>query len=501
MDDISANGNFLEQFSAVWRRRWKLIIGVFAVVVVPSVCAVIALPDVYEAEATVIPSGNYLQQATGVSTAGTSLLDSVTEQVLSRIRLSALIRKYGLYPNPDNGARPATSTMRKNILIQPQQSQQGGGDAMPYAFNVIYRGGNPQKVAAVTNSLAASYETVAREMQTHAYSNAAETLKSRLDLVRKKLDSQQKLIDRYRDEHRGELPDQQAANLAAMQRLDSRLRDNDAKQLRLMESRADLLQRHGESGQSDLQQMEQRLADLRLRYTDKYPEVVDLKERIANLKAHQPAGKTGNRMQAPADSELSRVNSQLTALQREEVRLRSRINTYQQHLDDAPMTGQRLKSLTQGYSETSDLYATLLKGYEQARLSYATSAQGGIRFHVLESAMVPIEASGPGRLRLLVICFVLGIGFAGLAAVLSEQFDTSFHSLEELQAFTSLPVLASVPAIVTPGDNRKKRLRSGAAMLAVLSLVVALGAGMSLYTHGNQALAQKFSHHIGSSRG
>ncbi len=498
MNSVPANGNFIEQLSAVWRRRWKLILGVLAIVTVPSISAVLALPDVYEADATVMPSADFIQPGNGVGTAGASEFESVTEHVLSRDRLSALIRQYGLYPNSRNDPQSAAGAMRKDILIEPLQAQQPGGNALPYAFKVIYRGGNPEKVAAIANSLAAAYQSVGREMQNRAFSNAADTLKSRLELVRKKLDGQQKLIDRYQAKHQGELPDQQAANLAAMQRLDSRLRDNDARQLRLMESRAELLREHGDSGQTSLQQMEQRLAELRLSYTDKYPEVVSLKQKITSLKAHQASGRTAAGKQTDVDPELSRVNSQIAALQREEMRLRSRINTYQQHLDDAPMAGQRLTSLTQGYRETSDLYASLIKDYEQARLAYATSGQGGLRFHVLEAAMVPSTVSGPGRLRLLVICLVLGLGLSGLAAMLSEQLDTSFHSLDELQAFTSLPVLAAVPAILTPGDKRKKRLRSGAAMLGILFLVVALGTGMSVYTHGNQALAQKFSHHIGS---
>ena len=389
--------------------------------------------------------------------------------------------------------------MRKDILIQPQKGQERG-NALPYAFNVIYRGGDPQKVAAVTNSLATSYETVARDMQSQTYSNAADTLKGRLDLLRQKLNHQQGLIDRYRSEHRGELPDQQDANLAAMQRQDSRLRDNDAKQLRLMESRADLLQKMGDSGETALPQLEQRLANLKLNYTDKYPEVVALKKRIAILKSQQVTGAKNSSARTPLEEEVAKLDSDLAALQREETQLRSRINLYQRHLDDAPLTAQRLRTLTQGYSETSDLYATLLKSYEQVRIAHASSAQSGPQFQVLESAMVPTDAAGPGRARLLVICLVLGLGLAGLAAVMAEQLDTSFHSLEELQAFTSLPVLAAVPAISTPGDVRKKHLRSGAALVIVLALVGVLGAGATLYTHGNQTLAQKFSHHIGSSK-
>ncbi len=496
MNEQNIKGTGLEQFSAIWRRRRVMILSVFAIVAVPSICAVLALPDVYEAEATVIPTKVAMEQSSGSEHALTPL-DTVSEQVLSRARLAALIKKYGLYPHAKHGPESATAAMRKDISIQPQEARQNRGGA-PYAFNVIYRGGDAQKVAAVANSLAVSYETVAREIQTQAFTSAAVKLKGRLSIVRKKLDNQQRQINRYSAEHKGEMPDQQDSNLAAMRRLDSRLRDNDGRQLRLMESRAELLQNMGESGQSALPQLEQRLSELKLQYTDKYPEVIALKERIAKLKASQ-AGSAGKAIsQTPQEQQLQEINSTLAALQREENKLRSQINTYQQHLDDAPMTAQRLKTLTQGYAETSDLYATLLKGYEQVRLTQATSGQGGPQYQVLESAMVPIGPSGPGRLKLLLVCLILGVGLSAIAAVVAEQFDTSFHSLEELQAFTSLPVLSTVPLISTPGDIRKSRLRLGVAVVSVIAVVGILGAGASLYAQGNQVLAQKFSHHIGS---
>lgn len=495
-----SDSNAFDRFASIWRRRRGLIIATFAIVVVPSVCAVFALPNVYEAQATVIPVGDALAgQGGGLSDSTDSLvLDSVTEQVLSRDRLAALIRRFDLTPNAAPGTAPATAAMRKDISVAPQNVSRDGSDH-PYALNISYRGGDPQKVAAVTNSLAASYETVARSMQDRAYASAAVTLKGRLALLRKKLDNQQSLIDRYRNEHRGQLPDQQDANLAAMQRLDSRLRDNDAKQLRLMESRANLVQKLGDSGQSALPQLEQRLANLKLQYTDEYPEVQELTQRIARLKANQGREGKAEGSSTPFEKTLAQVDSELVSLQREETRLRARISKYQQYLDNAPMAAQRLKALTQGYSEASDLYASLLKRYEQVRIAHGASSGDGPAFKVLESAMVPIAPSGPGRLRLLAICLVLGIGFAGLAAVIAEQRDTSFHSLDELRAFTALPVLATIPDIWTPADKRRKRLRLGVAALAVLCVVGVLGAGATLYMHGNQSLAQRFSHHSRSS--
>jgi hypothetical protein len=44
---------------------------------------------------------------------------------------------------------------------------------------------------------------------------------------------------------------------------------------------------------------------------------------------------------------------------------------------------------------------------------------------------------------------VLSLGLAGGALMLAEMLDTSFHSVDELRQFTIIPVLVSVPKIVT----------------------------------------------------
>lgn len=495
MDVKDSAGNAFDRFSAIWKRRRRLIVATFAIVVAPSVCAVIALPNVYEATATIVPMGDPLAGAGGST--DEAVLDSVSEQVLSRDRLAALIRQYDLYPASGSNASPPTAVMRKNISVTPRNGIQNGV-SQPYAFSISYRGRDPVAVAAVVNSLAASYETVARGMQEQAYTNAAETLKGRLDLLRKKLETQQGLINRYQDKHRGEMPEQQDENLAALQRADSRLRDNDAKQLRLMESRSDLVRKIGDSGQSALPQLQQKLADLRLRYTDQYPEVIDLKQRIARLESGQDSGGKTAARSTPLEKELGQVDSELSSLRREESGLRAQIGAYQHNLDEAPLAGQGLKALTQGYSETNDLYASLLTRYEQVRIARGSASQGGATYKVLESALVPTAPSGPGRLRLLAMCLILGIGLSGLVAMLAEKLDTSFHSLDELQAFTSVPVLAAVPNIATPGDKRRKRRRLGTSVLAALFLIGLLGVGASLYTHGNESLAQRFSHNVPS---
>src|SRR4029453_5161564 len=77
---------------------------------------------------------------------------------------------------------------------------------------------------------------------------------------------------------------------------------------------------------------------------------------------------------------------------------------------------------------------------------------------------------------------------AGAAFLLDKQLDTSFHTLDDLRAFSKAPVLVSIPRIVTPKDSRRRSWRMRLATAAVcIGLVMIAGIGY-LAAHGNEGL-------------
>jgi anti-sigma-K factor RskA len=80
----------------------------------------------------------------------------------------------------------------------------------------------------------------------------------------------------------------------------------------------------------------------------------------------------------------------------------------------------------------------------------------------------------------------VGLGVAAALAV--EQLDSSFHTIDDLRAFSKAPVLVSIPRIVTAKDSRRRwwRMRL-AATAAVAGLVMIVGIGY-LAAHGNDGL-------------
>jgi hypothetical protein len=73
--------------------------------------------------------------------------------------------------------------------------------------------------------------------------------------------------------------------------------------------------------------------------------------------------------------------------------------------------------------------------------------------------------------------FVFALLTAGAAMFIGERLDSSFRRLDELRSFAQLPILATIPRIVTRADIWRSRMRFGAmaALLVVAVLVVAQG--------------------------
>ena len=116
--------------------------------------------------------------------------------------------------------------------------------------------------------------------------------------------------------------------------------------------------------------------------------------------------------------------------------------------------------------------------------------QKGEQFRVLDPAVPNAEPAAPNRLVLLLMTVAGSLGLAVGAVLLAEHIDTSFHSTDELRAFTSMPVLVSIPRIVTEADRRHRQERFRvAAVGAVLGLVLIAGASYFI-GHGNQQLVQ-----------
>lgn len=496
MQDFGQGRSAMDQvWGALKRRRWlAAILFVASAAVIASVA--FSLPEYYRASASIMI--NQTQLPASVSSTVSDELEprlfAVTQEVTSRDNLIRLIEEEGLYRDAEDPTPAAlVERMRRDISIERERVELAWGRGATIAFTLTYQGFDRDAVARVTNRLADLYVSGNSRIRERQASQATGLLKTQLDTAKAKLDEHERAINSYRESRLGQLPEQQSANLATLERLNAQLRINSENQLRTMERRRELQLRLDEEGYTSadgsslrMSRLRRELADLRTRYSDRHPDVVRLQAEIDQLEGR------GTLVPEPIPGSLQhqiqRLDDELQTLQREETRLKNATGVYEQRIANMPRIEQELSSLTRDYNAIREQYTQLLASYEDALLAESLETGGQQEFQIMDYAVAPDAPAGPPRLRLLAMGLVLSLMLAGAGVVVAEQLDSSFHSIDELKSFTNVPVVAGIPRIVTLGDLVRGWVRVGASVTATVALVSVLVLGGWLFASDNTAL-------------
>ncbi|MBI4609193.1 MAG: hypothetical protein HY726_09300 [Candidatus Rokubacteria bacterium] len=507
MADQAQQGSGVHLAQEVWsRRKWSAIL-VFMATFSLVVSVVNFLPSIYRATATVLIEREQVP-ATFVRPAVTVELDTrlqtISEQTLSRARLLELVNLFDLYPEVKGRAplEHIVERMRRDIKLELKQVEHTVGRGATVAFALSYRGRDPQKVANVANTLASFYIEENWKIRGRQATETTEFFKVQLDEMRKRLEEQERRVGEAKRRYPGESPPQMQANLLTLERLSAQLRLNIERLTRLMERR-EILARQlaeaaprgaggGPSARADrLGKLKEELIELRRSYTEKYPDVIRLKAEIAAREREAEA-----KPDAEADPAVQRLRRSLReaetdidALKDEEKRLKEAIAAYQRRIENTAVREQEFTQLLRDYETMKDLYSSLLRRYTDAQQAeHLEQDQKGEKFSMLDRAVVPNHAVAPNHFRLIAMGLMLSLALAVGVVVAAEQVDTSFHTVDSLRGFTSVPVLVSIPPIVTDDDIVRQRRRAwliAAASAVGLLLIV----GMSYFiAHGNEQL-------------
>src|SRR5262249_22680073 len=143
-----------------------------------------------------------------------------------------------------------------------------------------------------------------------------------------------------------------------------------------------------------------------------------------------------------------------------EASLRQRIAAYEQKIANTALREQELMVLSRDYESTRRNYDALLAGEMQAKVAEnLEKRQKAEQFRVLDPAQLPTRPWRPERLKILAMGLVLGLGMGCGAVFVTEYLDRSFHNPEDLKQVITLPVLVSIPLLVTSAEQQKRRLR------------------------------------------
>jgi polysaccharide chain length determinant protein (PEP-CTERM system associated) len=512
MSDDALLVNIQLRLRALWRYRWYAVSTAWAVALVGWLI-VCLMPDVYQSRARV-----YIDT------------DSVIKPLLSGLAVNAdtmnrVAMMSRVMTSPMNLERVARDTdLRRRarddkqfaLMMQalPQRIVVEGGRDNTYS--ITYTDSNPQMAQRVVKTLLSVFVEDTLGVKRADTDSAEDFLIGQIhDYEQRLREAEDRLAD-FKKANVGVMPGDAGDYYTRLQGAMQKLETIRAK-YRLAEKRRDELRKQlaGEEPTfglfSDVPTaspgsgaLDSRIAELRrqldkmlLEYTDEHPQVVALRETIAQLESQKKAGNTGGHAEAAAelappaadkstlanrvldinpvyqsirisqsqtDVELSELKSQLDDAQAEVNGLKSKVDTI-------PEVEAKLARLNRDYDVNKTEYQALLQRLESARLSAkADASTEDLKFRVVEPPRVPIFPLAPNRPMLLTGVLVLALGLGTALALGLHQIRPVFFDKRTLNSVTHLPVLGVISLLPNRESQvlRSEPLRVAAALMGVL---------------------------------
>ena len=510
-------------------RRRALALLPFMFVITAAASLAFFLPGLWTGKAVILVDRQQIPEAFVRPTVNSDIdsqLHSISQEIMSRPRLLKIIDDHTLYPDlrTTRSTDELVERMRKDIKIEFQsdtdRNKRTTRDGKTIAFTIAYTANHPQLAMDVTNRLASLFVEENLRYRERQAVGTSEFLEAQLTEVRARLQNQERRIAEYKEKNLGELPEQREGNLRTLERLQQQLQIAYESNRRAQE-RTQLITRSlaeidpgsgavggagaggpvvtaAEATAARLNLLRQELAQAEVAYGPRYPDLIALEEQIRNLEkklatekaaaariaATAPPGKKERELRVIPQNpyiqsmmaQLDQANVDTKATSEEIAGLNRQIAVYQRRMENTPKREQELALITRDYETTRELFRSLLGKRGEADIAADLEQRHkGESFRIIEPAALPDRPAGPNRLRLLLLGTALAAGAGVLAVVIAEQVDTSYRTVEEIRAAAPVPVLSTIPRIVTESDRARsmqhRRLATAAAAVGLLLVV------------------------------
>jgi protein tyrosine kinase modulator len=468
-----------------WRRRWQIILPAIIIAAGAS-WWIHRLPNRYRSDTLLqmVPQGvpdTFIRST--VTTRGDSRLRSITQQILSRTQLEQIISDFDLYA--DSRKATAMQDIVDSMRMRDIDIQSVKGDA----FRLGFIADSPEVAMRVADRLASLLIGQSSLDRATLAEGTDQFLEAQLEDARRKLVDNETKLEDYRRRHGGELPTQLDANLQGLHDtetqtrvlVDSLNRDRerqlelerlleDANNAGRIEAAAPTRARvaPGETpkptASEQLERAEAALKDMQSTLTGQHPDIVTMKQTIAELRTRAEA-ESARQAEAvsveagatdqPDRSRPGELRAELAAVERqiaqktaEGSRLRGVLVNYQRRIEVEPTREAELAALTRDYDTLQQTYRGLLAKKQESEIAANLERrQIGAQFKVLDPARLPERPFAPNRSRLYAIGAIGGLGIGLVFALILEWFDRGLRTEDDLRAALGLPVLAAIPLV------------------------------------------------------
>ena len=513
----------LTHLRGVWRRRW-LAITVAWVACLAAWLVTLALPDRYEASATVYVDTRTALRPVLKGIAVEDDLDAkvmlVREAMLSRPQLETVARKTnldaGVHSSGDMDDLIEKIRMRLSVVAS-STDKRAGGNGRENIYTIDYQHSNRDKSVEVVRALLDNFVEGTLSGNRSDSTEAQTFLKSQIADYDKRLAAAEERLAEFKKRNVGMIPGDKGDYFSRLDKEMTGLQEAETA-LAIASSRREELRRQlggakiytpgttgaGGSGgglASDIslriQDSEAKLEDLLLRYTDEHPEVMALKQTIADLKVREKKEMaelsrggpgTGAIRSLSVNPVYQAIQLQLNQAEVEQASLRGAVAQHQAEIADlrkfvnsAPEVEQEFSRLNRDYGATKSQYEVLTQRLEQARVSDDAAQSGIARFEVIDPPRADVEPVWPIRPLFIAYGLLGGLALGLLVAFVGNMLSPTFDDMGTLARKTGLKVLGAVSLVRGAGDalaeqlDKKRLTMASGGLLGVCALLLMFG--------------------------
>jgi polysaccharide chain length determinant protein (PEP-CTERM system associated) len=384
----------------------------------------------------------------------------------SKSLLTKVINDLGLDPKKLGNARLEATIVG---LQKKTDIEVGNKDGL---ITVSFIDKNPRFARDYVNALVRRFIDDNLSAKREESSGATSFLSGQIASYKEKIDKADAEINAFRREKGALLSSEPVSFQTEIGTGQQRLDDLILKRSQLESTRNQL--KRNNPARTRLFALKKRLEELRVEYTDNYPEVLKVK---ADIEAAQSESSRGSSSAVSDPEELEKVDAELRAVRISEANQRGLLANSRGLLREGPSAKATLDKMVQERNKYGNLYDQLVARGGQAEVSKQLQLQDkSPTFRIVEPAQLPVIPVGPNRVKFILMGIAAGIaaGFALLLAI--DYFDRTVKTVDALKEI-GIQVLAVIPKIVDPQvaeKERRKDLRLYIASGAYFSMIVAL---------------------------
>ncbi len=468
--------------------KWVIIITAWLISISGWVF-VSTLPDEYQSKAIVnVDSRTMLRP----------LLHGMTVESNTRGLIQIMRELMFTRPKLERVAELATTDFdamgegKKNALIAKLKKGiqiEGGRDDL---FSISYTGDEPKQAQDIVHAVLTVFSEQTQQRGISDTGSAQQFIEEQIREYEVRLKNAEKARENFKRVNSGLMPDQGGGGLGALEAIKSQLEEANMT-LTEINSREQVLKRQIEEAMQmegddewgldnlgshmstpediKIAELNARMDELLLRFTENYPDVVSIKSTISDLMkskqerlANMPDNSNLMTAEAISNPYVQALKMSLNQVEAERASIQSRIYVLNQRMDDIQKgmdarlrIETEMQNLDRDYSVIKGNYMNLIESRETAAMTEkADRSQGVLKFKIVEAPTAPNNPTGPNR-KLFNSVFLLAGLLSGLVfAFLVYFIRPTFMSTLQLRTITGLPVLGSVAVQAKDGERAER---------------------------------------------